>query len=62
MSARPRVDILNIGFFDANGVRAFTGGAERYVLDLARLLFALGLQPRLMQNARVSFQREVEGF
>jgi glycosyltransferase involved in cell wall biosynthesis len=62
MPARPRVDILNINFFDWDGVRAFTGGAERYVLDLARLLSALGMQPRLLQNARVAFEREVEGF
>jgi glycosyltransferase involved in cell wall biosynthesis len=62
MPARPRVDILNINFFDWDGVRAFNGGAERYVLDLARMLSVLGMRPRLLQNARIAFERQVEGF
>jgi glycosyltransferase involved in cell wall biosynthesis len=62
MPAPPRVDILNINFFDWDGVRAFNGGAERYVLDLARMLCALGARPRLLQNARVAFEREMQGF
>ncbi|MFO1311867.1 MAG: glycosyltransferase [Burkholderiales bacterium] len=62
MPAAPRVDILNIGFFDGEGVRAYTGGAERYVIDLARLLSVFGLRPRLLQNARLPFTREFEGF
>ena len=32
-----RVDILNINVLDWAGERLFTGGAERYVLDLAEI-------------------------
>ncbi len=63
MPADPaRVDILNINVFDWDGQRAFAGGAERYVADLARLLSQLGMRPRLLQNAHFPFQREFEGF
>ena len=62
MPHRPRVDILNINFFDWDGQRAFTGGAERYVLDLARLLAGFGMRPRLLQNAHFAFERHVDEF
>ena len=51
MTDRPRVDIVNFNFFDWDGERVFAGGAERYVLELARLVGALGAQPRIVQNA-----------
>lgn len=60
-SDAPRVDILNFNFYDWDGERPIAGGAERYVLELARLIAALGLRPRLVQNARRPFARRHEG-
>lgn len=57
MTDRPRVDIVNFNFFDWDGERVFAGGAERYVLELARLIDALGAQPRIVQNAHRHFSR-----
>jgi glycosyltransferase involved in cell wall biosynthesis len=54
-----RVDILNINVLDWAGERLFTGGAERYVLDLAALLRDMGFRPRLIQNAHRPFVRTV---
>src|SRR5437660_4756519 len=54
-----RVDILNINALDWAGERLFTGGAERYVLDLAALLRDMGFRPRLIQNAHRPFVRTV---
>jgi glycosyltransferase involved in cell wall biosynthesis/2-polyprenyl-3-methyl-5-hydroxy-6-metoxy-1,4-benzoquinol methylase len=61
MSTAPRVDILNFNFFDWSGERVFTGGAERYVHDLALLCRRLGLQSRLIQNANIAFERTFDG-
>ena len=61
MTDRPRVDIVNFNFLDWDGERLFTGGAERYVLELVRLLDALGFAPRIVQNANRPFSRVVEG-
>ena len=55
MTDRPRVDILNFNFFDWDGERVLVGGAERYVLELARLIGALGAQPQIVQNANRYF-------
>jgi glycosyltransferase involved in cell wall biosynthesis/SAM-dependent methyltransferase len=57
MTDRPRVDILTFNFFDWDGARVITGGAERYVLELARLVGALGAQPRIVQNANRIFSK-----
>lgn len=57
----PRVDILNVNFFDWRGDRFYNGGAERYVLELAALARSIGLAPRLLQNAEEPFTRSVEG-
>ncbi len=56
-----RVDIVNFTVFDWNGDRAFNGGAERYVHDLALLCRDQGLEPRLLQNARKPFERDLGG-
>jgi glycosyltransferase involved in cell wall biosynthesis len=61
MTDRPRVDIVNFNFLDWDGERVLAGGAERYVLELARLLDALGFAPRIVQNANRLFSRVVEG-
>src|SRR5580693_2592325 len=61
MSTAPRVDILNFNFYDWSGERVFTGGAERYVHDLALLCRRLGLQSRLIQNANIAFERTFDG-
>jgi glycosyltransferase involved in cell wall biosynthesis len=59
--ASRRVDILNFNFFDWDGEKVFNGGAERYVHDVALLCRRLGLEPRLMQNARRPFERVYGG-
>jgi glycosyltransferase involved in cell wall biosynthesis/2-polyprenyl-3-methyl-5-hydroxy-6-metoxy-1,4-benzoquinol methylase len=61
MTARPRVDFVNFNFYDWDGVRRYEGGAERYVLDLARLVRSLGGVPRILQNARKAFTRVHDG-
>jgi 2-polyprenyl-3-methyl-5-hydroxy-6-metoxy-1,4-benzoquinol methylase/glycosyltransferase involved in cell wall biosynthesis len=61
MSTARRVDILNFNFFDWSGERLFTGGAERYVYDLALLCRKLGLRPRFIQNGNVAFERTFSG-
>ena len=57
MTDRPRVDILNFNFYDWDGDRVLIGGAERYVLELARWIGALGAQPRIVQNANRYFSK-----
>jgi glycosyltransferase involved in cell wall biosynthesis len=61
MNAVPRVDIVNFNFFDWDGEKLFTGGAERYVAELAQLVQRLGVPARIVQNARRSFVRDYKG-
>ncbi len=61
MTTARRVDILNFNFFDWSGERVFTGGAERYVYDLALLCRRLGLRARFIQNGNVAFERTFNG-
>jgi GT2 family glycosyltransferase/glycosyltransferase involved in cell wall biosynthesis len=61
MSNVPRVDIVNINFYDWTGTRLYAGGAERYVLDLAQLLQRSGLKARILQNANARFARSLGG-
>lgn len=58
----PHIDIVNINFFDWNGETVYKGGAERYVLDLARLCRRLGCTVRLLQNANFAFTRRYHDF
>src|SRR5439155_5787401 len=44
-----------------DGEKFFNGGAERYVHDIAVLCRKLGLEPRLLQNARRPFVRDFHG-
>ena len=60
-STSRRVDIINFNFFDWDGEKIFNGGAERYVYDIAVLCRKLGLEPRLLQNARRPFTRDFHG-
>lgn len=57
----PRVDIVNVNFFDWKGKTLYKGGAERYVFDLARLLQGMGCRVRLLQNATEPFRRDFKG-
>lgn len=57
----PRVDIININFFDWKGEVLYKGGAERYVYDLAKLCQEYGFQTRIMQNANSYFSKEFDG-
>ena len=61
MPVSRRVDIINFNFFDWDGEKVFNGGAERYVHDVALLCRKLGLEPRLLQNARRAFERDYGG-
>ncbi|MBS4068887.1 MAG: glycosyltransferase family 4 protein [Sulfurimonas sp.] len=55
------VDIVNVNFFDWNGQTLYKGGAERYVLDLAKLIERSGRKARIIQNANTPFVREYQG-
>ena len=57
MNDLPRFDIVNFNFFDWDGDRVLTGGAERYVTELARVIRSLGAQPRILQNANRRFAK-----
>lgn len=56
-----KVDIININFFDWDGVTLYKGGAERYVYDLACLMLESGWSPRIIQNANHDFSLEFRG-
>jgi glycosyltransferase involved in cell wall biosynthesis len=58
---RPKVDIVNVNFYDWNGEVVFKGGAERYVYDLAVLLKELGCEVRILQNSHKPFERMFKG-
>jgi len=55
------VDIININFYDWDGVTLYQGGAERYVYDLARMLKEDGWSPRILQNANTPFKIDFRG-
>ena len=55
------VAILAPQFFDLKGETLFLGGAERYLVELARLIRDLGYRPVVYQGAYGQWQREVEG-
>lgn len=57
------VDLLNFQFFDLRGQNVFIGGAERYILDLAKLISSnFKKRVRIVQNSHLSFVRNYEGF
>ncbi|WP_051618135.1 glycosyltransferase [Desulfofundulus thermocisternus] len=56
-----RVDIVNINFFDWDGITLYKGGAERYIFDLACLLKEMGWSPRIIQNANNPFEIDFRG-
>jgi glycosyltransferase involved in cell wall biosynthesis len=58
---RPRVDLVNVAFFDAAGEILHSGGAERYIFDLCQVFLEMGWQPRILQIARVAFERDYRG-
>lgn len=55
------VDIINVNFYDWDGVTLYKGGAERYVYDLARMLKEDGWSPRILQNANNPFEVDFRG-
>ena len=56
-----QVDIINVNFFDWDGVTLYKGGAERYVHDLSQLLKRMGWAPRIIQNANRPFRLDFKG-
>lgn len=58
---RPKVDIVNMNFYDWHGEVLFNGGAERYVYDLAVLLNEMGCDVRILQNSYEFFRRTFKG-
>lgn len=58
---RPKVDIVNMNFYDWHGEVLFKGGAERYVYDLAVLLNEMGCDVRILQNSYKFFRRTFKG-
>lgn len=58
---RPKVDIINVNFYDWHGEVVFKGGAERYVYDLAVLLGDMGCEVRILQNSYEPFTRTFKG-
>jgi glycosyltransferase involved in cell wall biosynthesis len=60
LSTSKVVDILNVNFFDWDGKTVYRGGAERYVLDLCKILKQLDYEPRILQNANFAFERTYE--
>lgn len=58
---RPKVDIVNVNFYDWHGEVVFKGGAERYVYDLAVLLNRMGCDVRILQNSYEPFERTFKG-
>lgn len=60
---KQNIDILNFQFYDYEGERLFIGGAERYVLDLAKLFTEKrNYNVRLFQASRKPFLKKVENF
>jgi len=57
----PVVDLLTFYFFDWQGDSLRLGGAERYILDLSRLLRVKGFRPRIVQNSLQPFEKSVDG-
>lgn len=55
------VNILNVNFYDWNGSVLYKGGAERYVVDLAKLTTELGYDTRIIQNANDYFEKSHNG-
>ncbi len=55
------VRILAPAFFDPQGERVFRGGAERYLVELARVVERLGLPVEVFQPAAEPWVRETDG-
>ncbi len=61
ISAERRVVILSYTFFDFDGNNMYYGGAERYMLELARLFRAFGYYPELYQCGNGYWVRYYQG-
>lgn len=53
--------ILAPQFFNFTGDQFYLGGAERYLVELAKLISSLGYQPIVYQSARERWEREYDG-
>lgn len=51
-----RIDIISYLFYDFDGKVYMNGGAERYIVDLARLITDMGFRVRIIQNAHEPFE------
>lgn len=60
-SSRGTVHVLTPLFFDREGQTMMSGGAERYLLELAPIFRSLGFHVRAYQSARGSWTREYGG-
>ena len=56
-----QVPILVPQFFNYTGEQIYIGGAERYLVELCRLIQSLGYQPVVYQSAREEWTREYNG-
>jgi len=54
------IAILAPQFFDLKGENLYLGGAERYLVELARLIKGLGYAPKIYQGAEGEWEREFE--
>ncbi len=62
LSSDSKVPILAPQFFDFSGKHLYLGGAERYLLEIAKLLHSLGYQPVVYQSAQDErWEREYQG-
>jgi GT2 family glycosyltransferase/glycosyltransferase involved in cell wall biosynthesis len=57
-----KLAILAPQFFDFAGENLYLGGAERYLVELARLTRDLGFQPVVYQSGQGDWTREYDGF
>jgi glycosyltransferase involved in cell wall biosynthesis len=55
------VNILTYLFFDSSGTTMFCGGAERYLMELHRLLGAMGYEARIYQPADRDWAASYQG-
>lgn len=49
------VIIFQNSFFSQDGEKFYSGGAERYCLDLANIIISSGYEPLLIQNSSIGF-------
>ena len=56
---RPVAHVYTVTFFDMDGQYVYPGGAERYIVDLARVLDTLGIGLEIFQAGRSHWKRQM---